>query len=95
MDEYYQKFLKSLRKEGDLPYASDDEEYCVNDEDMEDEFKYKIPKSEITDLMQESRYTSRKGPPIRMFRPVLPVLPTFSFIKALMFSKEERLLLLR
>jgi hypothetical protein len=53
MDEYYQKFLKSLRKEGELPYASDDEEFQVNDEMQEEDDQPRIPKSEVSDLIQE------------------------------------------
>jgi hypothetical protein len=51
MDDYYQKFLKSLRKEGELPYASDDEEFMVNDDTLEDDDRVRIPKSEIFDLI--------------------------------------------
>jgi len=89
--DYYRDFIKTtLNGTCDIP--SDDEEYLAPDEPIDENFKARVPKSEIQDLVYESE--RNLIPPPTIYRPVIPMYNPRTVSQEMYITREQRICLL-
>ena len=90
-EEIYKDFLTALKKEKDLP--SDDEEFLATEEVAEENYRFKVSKAELVDLVKESKVQPKPLP--KMYKPVLPMYNPKLPNRCVYMSKQQRFMVLR
>lgn len=89
--EYYRDFVKSTLT-GTCEIPSDEEEYLAPEDQIEDCFRARVPKSEIQDLVYESE--RNLIPPPTVYRPVIPMYNPRTVSQEMYITREQRISLL-
>ena len=88
---YYRNFVKNTLN-GTTEMPSDDEEYLAPDDNIDDNFEARVPKSELADLVFESERNLM--PPPTIYRPVIPMYNPKTISQDMYITREQRMLLL-